>query len=159
MDTPKESPGQSRAKFWFVFALFVVLMALAHGGAELRGWLDARSAPAVPDHTVLYYRVIFTIWAAILLLSPALCFHVFSRADAPNTYWRAFWTFAYLAFLTHLYWTIFATYHLNWFEIFHSQEGPGIDPERVVQHPGPDLFLAAWWGLEVLLAWLVSDHK
>src|SRR6266700_578371 len=100
MDTPKESPGQSRAKFWFVFALFVVLMALAHGGAELRGWLDARSAPAVPDHTVLYYRVIFTIWAAILLLTPALCFHVFSRADAPNTYWRAFWTFAYLAFLT-----------------------------------------------------------
>jgi len=159
MDTPKESPGQSRAKFWFVFALFVVLMALAHGGAELRGWLDARSAPAVPDHTVLYYRVIFTIWAAILLLTPALCFHVFSRADAPNTYWRAFWTFAYLAFLTHLYWTIFATYHLNWFEIFHSQEGPGIDPERVVQHPGPDLFLAAWWGLDVLLAWLVSDHK
>ena len=85
----------------------VVLMALAHGGAELRGWLDARSAPAVPDHTVLYYRVIFTIWAAILLLTPALCFHVFSRADAPNTYWRAFWTFAYLAFLIWLrqrYW-------------------------------------------------------
>ncbi len=77
MDTPKESPGQSRAKFWFVFALFVVLMALAHGGAELRGWLDARSAPAVPDHTVLYYRVIFTIWAAILLLTPALCLRSF----------------------------------------------------------------------------------
>jgi hypothetical protein len=159
MDIPKETPGQSRAKFWFVFALFLVLMALAHGAAELLGLLYARTAAGIPAHTVLYHRVIFTIWATIVLLTPALCFHVFSRADAPNTYWRAFWTFSYLAFLAHLYWTICATYRLNWFEIFHSQAGPGINPERVVQHPGPDLFLAAWWGLDVLLAWLVADHK
>ncbi|HVO71363.1 MAG TPA: peroxidase family protein, partial [Aggregatilineaceae bacterium] len=158
MDTLMESPGQSRARVWFVCALFVVLMVLAHGGAELRGWLAARSAAPIP-HTVLYYRVVLTIWAAIVLLTPALCFHVFSRADAPNTYWRAFWTFAYLAFLAHLYWTLVATFHLNWAEIFHSQAGPGIDPERVVEHPGPDLFLAAWWGVDVVLAWLVADHK
>ena len=158
MTTPMESPGQSRARLWFVCALFVVLMLLAHGGAELRGWLDARAGAPVP-HTVLYYRVVLTIWAAIVLLIPALCFHVFSRADAPNTYWRAFWTFAYLAFLAHLYWTLVATFHLNWAEIFHSQAGPGVDPERVVEHPGPDLFLAAWWGVDVLLAWLVGDHK
>ena len=108
MNTPMESPGQSRAQIWFVCALFVVLMVLAHGGAELQGWLAARSAAPIP-HTVLYYRVVLTIWAAIVLLTPALCFHVFSRADAPNTYWRAFWTFAYLAFLAHLYWTLVAT--------------------------------------------------
>src|SRR5207247_4161293 len=88
-----------------------------------------------------------------------LCFHVFSRADVPNSYWRAFWTFSYLAFLTHLYWTVFATFHGNWAEIFHSQAGPGVDPERVVEHPGPDLFLAAWWGLDVLLAWLATWER
>ena len=27
----------------------------------------------------------------------------------------------------------------------------------MVEHPGPDFFLAAWWGLDVVLAWLVSD--
>jgi hypothetical protein len=134
-------------------------MAVAHGGAELQARLNADAATGLPVHTLLYYRVIFTIWVAILLLTPALCFHVFSRADAANSYWRAFWTFAYLAFLTHLYWTLFATFHLDWAEIFHSQAGVALDPERVVQHPGPDLFLAAWWGLDVLLAWLVADHK
>ena len=159
MDTAKESPGQSRAKFWFVFALFLLLMALAHGGAALQARLDAHAAPGLPVHTLLYYRVIFTIWVTMFLLTPALCFHVFSRADAPNSYWRALWTFSYLAFLTHIYWTVFATFHLNWTEIFHSQAGVAVNPERVVEHPGPDLFLAGWWGLDVLLAWQVSDHK
>jgi hypothetical protein len=159
MDSPKESPSQARAKFWFVFALFVFLMALAHGGAELQARLEARVAAGPLIDNLLYYRTIFTIWVTILLLTPALCFHVFSRADGPNTYWRAFWTFSYLAFLTHLYWTIVATYHLNWYLIFHSQARTGVDPRTVVEHPGPDLFFAAWWGLDVLLAWLVSDHK
>ena len=48
MDTPKESPGQSRARFWFVFALFILLMGLAHGGAELQARLDAHAAPGLP---------------------------------------------------------------------------------------------------------------
>jgi hypothetical protein len=126
-------------------------MALAHGGAELQAGLD--------NHTGLYYHVIFTIWASLILLTPALCFRFFSHTDTSHTYWRAFWTFSYLAFLTHLYWTIFATFHLNWYEIFHSKEGMAVDPQRIVQHPGPDLFLAAWWGLDVLLAWLVPNRK
>jgi hypothetical protein len=159
MESPKEPSGQSRARFWFVFVLFVFLMGLAHGAADLQARLDAHAAPGLPIHTALYYRVIFTIWVSIIFLTPALCFHVFSRADAPNSFWRPFWTFGYLAFLIHIYWTVFVTFHLNWAEIFHSQAGMTADPERVVEHPGPDLFLAAWWGLDVLLAWLVTDHK
>jgi hypothetical protein len=159
METPHESPGESRGRYWFVFALFLALIALAHGGAELKAMLDARAASTVATHTAVYYRVILTIWVTILLLTPALCFHVFSRAGAPNSYWRAFWTVSYLAFLTHLYWTIVGTFHGDWAEIFHSQEGVATNPERVVQHPGPDLFLAAWWGLDVVLAWVVADHK
>ena len=77
MDTPKESSGQSRARFWFVFALFILLMGLAYSGAELQARLDAHAAPGLPVHTLLYYRVIFTIWVSIILLTPALCFHVF----------------------------------------------------------------------------------
>ena len=159
MDISNDFPGQSRARFWFVFALFIFLMVVAHGGAELKGWLDAHGAPGTEVHTVLYYRVIFSIWATIFLLTPALCFHVFSVADDPNTFWRAFWTFAYLAFLVHLYWSIVVMFQLNWVEIFHSQARAGVNPERVVDQPGPDLFLAAWWGLDVLLAWLAADHK
>ncbi len=159
MNISDDFPGQSRARFWFVFALFIFLMVVAHGGAELRGWLDSRAAPGLPVHSVLYYRVIFTIWAALLLLTPALCFHVFSISGAPNSFWRAFWTFAYLAFLAHLFWTVVVMFGLDWTLMFHSQEGVAPNPEMVVNHPGPDLFLAAWWGLDVLLAWLASDSK
>ncbi len=157
MELQYETPGQAKARFWFVFALFLVLMLLAHLGAELRAVMDARAPGDVERHTVLYYRVIHSIWVTILLLTPALCFQVFSRPGAPNSYWRAFWTWSYAAFLVHLFWTIAATYHWNWYEIFHSHIGEATDPERVVQHPGPDLILAAWWGLDVLLAWTASD--
>jgi len=159
MDTPQEAHN-FRARFWFVFVLFVVLMALAHGAAELQALRDARSTvPGHTVHTVVYYCVIFTIWATILLLTPALCFHVFSRSGAPNSYWRILWTFSYLAFLSHLYWSVFGTFDGDFAAIFHSREGEATNPERVVDHPGPDFFLAAWWGLDVLLAWLAPDRK
>src|SRR5206468_5782261 len=43
--------------------------------------------------------------------------------------------------------------------IFHSHEGVASDPEKVVNNPGPDFFLAAWWGLDVVLAWAAADSK
>jgi hypothetical protein len=156
MRTFKETPTVRRARYWFVFALFLVLMALAHGAAELKAWQDARG-PAAAARSVDYYRVIFTIWATIALLTPALCFHVFSCSDAPNTYWRAFWTFAYLALLTHLYWAIFGACGGSFDAVFHRPGAPNL-PECVVEHPGPDFFLAAWWGLDIVLAWIVSDN-
>src|SRR5215469_10060531 len=93
-----ETSTVKRARILFVGALFLGLMILAYGGAYLKAWLDLRG-PAEEAYTV-----IFTIWVTVTLLIPALCFHIFSRSNAPNTYWRAFWTFAYLAFLAHVYW-------------------------------------------------------
>jgi hypothetical protein len=141
----------------FVGLLFLALMALTHGGAELKAWLDMRG-PAANAHTVDYYRVIFTILAAVTLVTPALCFHIFSRSDAPNSYWRAFWTFAYLTFLVHVYWAVFGTCGGDWHVVFNSKVAPPAFPECVVEQPGPDFFLTAWWGLDVLLAWVVSDN-
>jgi len=153
-------PGMTRARFWTVGIAFLVLMVLVHGGAQILGAADAGAlAAGRPGHTATYYRVVFSIWATILLLTPALCFHVFSRSDAPNSYWRICWTFAFLAFLVHVYWTIFGTFHGDFHEMFHSQEGVASDPERVVQHPGPDLVLTLWWGLDVVMAWLLPDWK
>src|SRR5262249_44787808 len=159
MPNRSRTSAEARGRFWFAFALLLVAMAVAHGAAELAPRLSAHRPGAPAPHTVLYFRVIFSIWVTLLFLTPALCFHVFARREEPNSYWRAFWTCAYLAFLVHLYWTVAATFHFDWNEMFHSQEGVATDPERVVQHPGPDLFLAAWWGLDVLLAWFAGDRK
>src|SRR5262249_53354105 len=92
------------------------------------------------------------------LLTLALCFHVFSRSNAPNTYWRAFWTAAYLAFLVHLSWAVFGTCGGDWHVVFNSKVATPQFPECTIEQPGPDLFLAAWWGLDVVMAWLVSDN-
>jgi hypothetical protein len=159
MPNTPESPSQSRAKYWFVLLLFVVLIALAHGLAELAEYRDQHLPRGAPVHSILYYRVILTIWATLLLVTPALCFHVFSNAGARNSYWRAFWTFGYLAFLTHLYWSVIGMFHLNWDRILNSHEWQVTNHEQVVEHPVPDLALAALWGLDVLLAWIVADHK
>jgi hypothetical protein len=153
-----ETPTVARARLLFVGVLFVVLIAIAHGGAELKAWLDARG-PAASVHSVDFYRVIFTIWVAVVLVTPALCFHIFSRSDAPNSYWRAFWTFAYLSFLVHIYWAVFGTCGGDWDVVFHSQVPSPAFPECIVDHPNPDFFFAAWWGLDVLLAWVASGNN
>jgi hypothetical protein len=160
MQAAAESQTLIRARFWFVFVLFLVLMALAHAAAELQALRDASSTlPGHIVHSALYYRVIFTIWLTVLFLIPALCFHVFSRSDAPNSYWRTWWTFAYLAFGAHLYWSVFGMFHGDLAAVFHSREGEAANPEQVVDQPGPDFFLAAWWTIDVLLAWLAPDRK
>ena len=157
MRTFPETPTVARARFLFVGILFLALMALTHGGAELKAWLDTQGPPG-SAHSVDYYRVIFTIWAAVVLVTPALCFHIFSRSDAPNSYWRAFWTFAYLSFLVHVYWAVFGTCGGDWQVVFHSKVASPMYPECVVEQPAPDFFFTAWWGLDVLLAWVVSDN-
>jgi Animal haem peroxidase len=151
-----ETPTMARARYLFVGVLFIALMVLTHGGAELKAWLDTRG-PALSVHTVEYYRVILTILAAVLLVTPALCFHIFSRSDARNTYWRAFWTAAYLAFVVHVYWAVFGTCGGDWSVVFHSQVASPDYPECTIEQPGPDFFFAAWWGLDVLAAWLLPD--
>lgn len=153
-----ETPTVKRARILFVGALFLALMILAHGGAYLKAWLDLRG-PAEEAHTVAYHTVIFTIWATVILLIPALCFHIFSRSNASNTYWRAFWTFAFVAFVIHVYWAVFGTCGGDWSVVFNSQVAPPDHPECLVEHPSPDFFLAAWWGLDVVLAWLASDNN
>jgi hypothetical protein len=153
-----ETRTVARARFLFVGVLFLILVVLAHGGAALKAWLDTRG-PAADAHTATYYIVIFTIWAAVILVTPALCFHIFSRSNAPNTYWRAFWTFAYLTFLVHVGWAVFGTCGGKWDVVFHSQVAPPAYPECTVDHPGPDFFFTAWWGLDVILAWVVSDNN
>ena len=153
-----ETPTIARARFLFVGALFLVLMALAFTGAALQAQVDSRGAPG-EAHTAGYYVVIFTILATVVLVTPALCFHIFSRSDAANTYWRAFWSFAFLAFLVHVWFAVSATCGGDLNVVFNSKVATPQHPECLVEHPGPDFFFMAWWGLDVLLAWIVSDNN
>jgi len=138
----------------YVGILSALVIALAHIVAMQTAWYVGRSgSPAV--HTATYYHVIFSIWATAILLTPALCFYILFRPGPVEEYWRAFWTFAYVAFLFHLYWTVIKTFQLNFYEIFHSHSGFVANREHTVDQPVPDFFLALWWGLDVVLLWAV----
>ena len=142
MRTFVETPIVRRARYIFVGALLLALLVAVVGGAELRAWLDSRG-PAAAAHTAAYYRVIFSIWATIFLLTPALCFHIFSHSTAANTYWRALWTAAYLAFLAHIWWAAHGVCGGDSHVVFHSQVATPAFPECLIEHPRPDFFLAA----------------
>jgi len=151
MSKPDNFHGSSAAIFGFAFAVFAVLMVLAHSFAALEQRLN-------PNLDSFYDLVVFTIWACILLLTPALCFHVFSRSDASNNYWRAFWTFGYLALLVHLYWAIAGSCGGSIDAIYNLDDARKLHSGCIVEHPSPDFFLAGWWGLDVILAWVLSDN-
>lgn len=152
-----ETPIERRGRYIFVSLSLVVLLLLVYGGAELKAWLDSRG-PAAAAHTAAYYRVIFAAWVTIVLLTPALCFHIFSFSTAANTYWRALWTAAYVAFLFHIYWATWGVCGGDLHVVLHSQVATPAFPECLIEHPRPDFFLAAWWGLDVVLAWLITDN-
>ena len=153
-----QTTAMARARVLFVAALFIVLMIAVYAGAYLKVWLDARNGVANP-HSFAYDIVIFTIWASVIMVTPALCFHIFSRSSGANTYWRAFWTFAFLTFLVHVSWAVSGTCGGDWHAVFNSKVATPQHPECVIEHPAPDFFLTAWWALDVILAWVVSDNN
>jgi len=108
--------------------------------------------PDVPEARRLdLHRTFFTAWAALLLVTPALCLFPFRRSSAKAAgYWLAFWTASYLAFLIHLYWAIFVIFGGDWARISNSPR---------VSAPVIDIVFAAWWGVDLLLAWAVRDDK
>jgi hypothetical protein len=94
------------------------------------------------------YRTIFTIWATILLLVPALCLYLFSDAsDAAYNYWHLFWTFSYLAFLFHFFWAVFV--------VFKGVHATFIEQGNLIA--GTNFLLTFWWGTDVVLSWLVAS--
>jgi hypothetical protein len=161
-------------QFWFVLILFVILVAAAHLAAESRASKDRQLSAALQDrspeawkgqqgefpapHTVTYYRIVFTIWVATVLLTVALCFYVLRRLSSPSNYWLSFWTFSYLAYLVHFYWAAGVLFGWDFSTILNSKIGTNPDPEKVVCNPVPDLILTVWWGLDVILAWFVLSN-
>jgi hypothetical protein len=97
-------------------------------------------------------RMIYSVWASMALLVPALClFWLPTRSPAPKNYWLLCWTFAYLLYLVHFYYAVVVHYHASIGEVFREQ-GTRIATSNFID--------TIWWGLDVVLAWVVTaDHK
>lgn len=137
-----EDPARTRrrrdritfAQFANSFIPFALAVLIALWAAEL--------TPLNGDRA----RTLYTIRAAIVLLTLALCLFLFrDYSPAADNYWLLFWTFSYLAFLVHFYWAVAIIYDGDISRIF-----------RVMGNviAGSNFLLAAWWGLDVLLSWI-----
>ncbi len=155
MTANAECPINGRFVRVAILSGLLVLLAhiVAHDAATYNVW--GTGWPFI--HSVTYYRVIFTIWATVILLTPALCFFILLKPGAVETYSRSFWTFAYIALLFHLCWAIFGICQGNLKAIFHGHAGNEMIPGCTVEHPGPDLALAILWGFDIALLWLVRQ--
>jgi len=69
-----------------------------------------------------FYRTIYTIWATTALVTPALCaFMLPGDSPSKQSIWILFWTFAFIAYLVHVYYAIFYVYHGSLHEILAGQ--------------------------------------
>lgn len=98
------------------------------------------------------HRTFFTAWAALILVTPALCAFLFRRSsESAARYWLAFWTVSFIAFLVHFYWAVFVMFGGDWNRILQAKGR--------VSAPVLDTIVTVWWGLDVLLAWLIKPER
>lgn len=150
IDTPRPSPTALRVA---LCCLAVLLLAAFVGAWWSREWSLFSLTP--PGSTVADIAVtqrfdlhitFFTIWAALLLVMPALALlpwrGVSTRA---GSWWLAFWTVGLVAFLVHFRWAVWVIFGGDWERILHTPR---------VSAPVLDTVFAVWWCVDVVLAWL-----
>jgi hypothetical protein len=91
----------------------------------------------------------FTIWASLLLATPALSlFPSILRSAGAYHWWRIFWTASLLLFSAHFYWATVVIFGNDWRRI--------LDTPRV-SAPRLDTLFAIWWVIDVALAWTLRS--
>jgi hypothetical protein len=92
----------------------------------------------------------FTIWASLLLATPALAlFPSISRSALAHDVWRVLWTASLLVFAVHFYWATVVIFGNDWDRILHTPR---------VSAPRLDTVFAVWWVVDVLLAWMLGSE-
>ena len=95
-----------------------------------------------------FYRTVYTIWATTALVTPAFCaFMLPGDSQSKQSVWILFWTFAFIAYLVHVYYAIFYVYHGSLREILAGQG-------RFAALN--NLIFTVWWAFDLLLAWFYS---
>jgi hypothetical protein len=125
----------SLTEFTNIFVPFGILTFLALMAAEL-------------TQNLILFRAVYSIWVTMIFLVPAVCLYVLpGKSEAKHNYWLLLWTFGFLAYLVHFYYTVFV--------IFNGSI-PVIYAEQGVVVATSNFLVTLWWGLDVLLGWFVD---
>jgi hypothetical protein len=136
-------------QFTATFVPFALLLAAVLMAPEAPQLLDNHRAYYNIEGLV-YYRIIFSIWLtlAFLIVAEVLFFW---PGDSPrqHNYWLLCWTFGFLAFAVHFYYSIGIVFHASLREVY-AKQGVVIATSNLVDF--------AWWAFDLVLAWFVKSE-
>jgi len=136
------------SQFTWTFVLFALLLTAALMVPEMPQIIEHHRSVYTIE-ALVYYRAIYTIWVTIVFMIPALALHFLpGDSESKTNYWRLFWTFGFVAFMVHFYYTIGVIFHGSLREVYAAQ-GPVIATSNLLD--------SAWWGFDLILAWFVNS--
>jgi hypothetical protein len=149
MDTAVSRPHPTLAQITHTFVPFALLLTAAMMAPEAPQILDNHRAVYTID-ALTYYRIIYSIWLTIGFMIPALGLYFWpGESERKRNYWLLCWTFGYLAYLVHFYFTVGVVFHGSLREVY-AKQGPIIATSNMLD--------TVWWGFDLLLAWFVASQ-
>jgi hypothetical protein len=127
----------TRTQWTWTFVPFAFLFAFA-----------MMSNIAAPE--VAYARTLDTARAAMLEATPAIVLYILAFGRKPlGNWWRLFWSFGCLMYLTHFWLALGPIYHGNLAAVFAAQG---------TATAASNLLFTAVWAVDALLAWTILDR-
>ena len=148
------TPAESRrhitlTQFANTFVPFALLLSVALMAPELPQIIDNHRA-FYNIEALVYYRTIYSIWLtlAFLIVAEVLFFYP-GDSERKRNYWLLCWTFGFLAFAVHFYYTVGVIFHGSLREVY-AKQGVVIATSNFVDF--------IWWAFDLVLAWFVKKE-
>ncbi|HKY27219.1 MAG TPA: hypothetical protein VJM12_04655 [Pyrinomonadaceae bacterium] len=137
------------SQFTATFVPFALLLAAALMVPELPQIIEHHRAVYTIE-ALVYYRIIHTIWLtmAFLIVAEVLYFWP-GDSEQKRNFWLLCWTFGFLAYVVHFYYTVGVVFHGSLREVYAKQG---------VMIATSNLLVTAWWGFDLILAWFVRSR-
>ncbi len=99
---------------------------------------------------VLFYKILYTARTTMILFTPAMCLYVLPQpSQKRQNYWLLFWTFSFLSYAIHIYYSFFIFFHGSLAEFFADQ---GVAVATI------NLIITFWWAFEIVAVWALSSN-
>lgn len=98
---------------------------------------------------VLFYKILYTARTTMILFTPAMCLYVLPRqSQTRQNYWLLFWTFSFLSYAIHIYYSFFVFFHGSLAAFFADQ---GVAVATI------NLIITLWWAFDIAAVWTMSS--
>ncbi len=98
---------------------------------------------------VLFYKILYTARTTMILFTPAMCLYVLpQQSQKKQNSWLLFWTFSFLSYAIHIYYSFFVFFHGSLAAFFADQ---GVAVATI------NLIITLWWAFDIAAVWTLSS--